>query len=101
MLSEIEGIETAGQDLMKAVFSLKVGEVGTALNMPKSKVYVVRVTSDSPPQDLLKQLFLTIGDSPEIQYIAYVESITLLRAWYTNLATEMGVTWKRDPIDAT
>ena len=101
MLSDIDGIENAGQDLMKEIFSLKVGEVGAAMNMAKSKVYLVRVESDSPPVDLLKQLFLTSGDSPEIQYIAYVESISLLRAWYANLETEMGLKWQREPIDAT
>ncbi len=101
MLSDIDGIENGGADLMKEIFSLEIGEVGSALNMPQSKVYLVRVVSDSPPEELLKQLFLTSGDSPEVQYIAYVESISLLRAWYEGLETEMGLTWHRDPIDAT
>ena len=101
VLSEVVGIENAGQDFMKEVFALKTGEVGAAMNMAKSKVYVFRLVSESPPVDLLKQLFLTSGDSPEVQYIAYVESISLLRAWYTNLESESGVKWQRDPGDAT
>jgi len=100
-LSDVEGVENAGQDFMKEVFSLKVGEVGTTNDMPKSKVYLVRLVSDSPPEDLLKQLFLTSGDSPEVQYVAYVENLSLLRAWIENLETEMDVKWQRDPIEAT
>lgn len=101
VLSEVVGIENAGQDFMKEVFALNPGEFGAAMNMPKSQVYVIHVVSDSPPVDLLKQQFLTSGDSPEVQYIAYVESISLLREWYTNLESELGVKWLREPDDAT
>jgi len=100
-LSDVAGVENAGQEFMKEVFSLKTGEVGVAMNMSKSKVYIFRLVSESPPVDLLKQLFLTNGNSPEVQYIAYVESISLLRAWYTNLESELEVTWNYDPGDAT
>ena len=100
-LSDVVGVENAGQDFMKVVFSLKPGEVGVAMNMPRSKVYVFRLVSDSPPVDLLKQLFLTSGDSPEVQYIAYIESISLLREWYSNLESELGVSWNIDTGGAT
>ena len=63
------------------------------MNIPKSKIFVFRLVSDLTPEDVLKQRFLSNGNSPEIQYIASIENYLLMRAWYANLESELGVTW--------
>ena len=91
--------------MFRKVFSLKLDEVGVAMNNSKSKVFVFRLVDDLTPEKDLKTSFLTIG-SPQvaqfsqvpqvfqqIQTIAYIERESLISAWYSSLESEMGVTW--------
>ena len=47
-LSFVENVEGVGEEFMKAVFALDVGEAGAAVNRPETIVYVVRIASDAP-----------------------------------------------------
>jgi hypothetical protein len=63
-LSEVPEVEYAGEDFMKAVFALKVGETGVAHDAGQNHVYVIRIASEGPPSDQLRQDF--IDRSPDI-----------------------------------
>ncbi len=55
-LSEVSGVEQAGNDFMKAVFALQPGQSGVAANEPQTVYYVVQVESEEPPVDDLRKI---------------------------------------------
>jgi hypothetical protein len=57
-LSEVKGIPLAGDEFMKEVFRLKVGETGVAVDQPHRTVYVVRVVAQEPSLDIRREMFL-------------------------------------------
>jgi hypothetical protein len=93
-LSQVEGVEAAGNEFMKSVFSLGQGEVGVAVDEPKNNVYVVRIVAQVPPEEMLKAGFLSAGVTPEISRIAFGEIEGVWRAWYQDLEREMQVKWE-------
>ena len=91
-LSEIQGVEMPGDDLMRVVFGLKRGEIGTAVNQPQTAAYVVRVTDSNPLPDVLWRMFLSES------YFGYfrVASHDLYRAeetWIDGIKSEAGFAW--------
>jgi hypothetical protein len=96
-LSSVDGVEHAGQEFMQSVMALKPGEVGTALNQPHTVVYVVRVVSESPPEDALREMFLQTGSSMELQQVAQMERSDMRRSWIEQIEREMAVKWERTP----
>ncbi|MDA1052484.1 MAG: hypothetical protein O3C40_18665 [Planctomycetota bacterium] len=93
-LSQVDGVEAAGNDFMKAVFSLKPGEVGVAVDQPQAMVYVVRIAAETPSEEILKEQFLASGVTPEMSQIAYSEIEDVWQDWYKDLEQEMNVKWK-------
>ena len=93
-LGQVEGVEAAGNDFMKSVFSLKQGEVGVAVDQPQTHVYVVRIAAETPSEDMLKEQFLSSGVTPEMSQIAFVEIEDVWQDWYKDLEKEMRVEWK-------
>ena len=94
-LSHVDGVESTGTEFMEAVFAMQPGEVGVAINQPQTIVYLVRIISETPSEDLLRQRFLQSGITSEIAYLSDVENFELRRKWYADLETEMGVVWLR------
>ena len=93
-LSQVDGVEAAGNEFMKSVFSLKNGEVGVAIDQPEAMVYVVRIAAETPSDEMLKEQFLASGITPEMSQIAFVEIEDVWQDWYKDLEQEMKVKWK-------
>ncbi len=91
-LSDVEGVERPGTDFMREVFSLGVGNVGEAMNQPKTVAYVIRVTSLQPPRELLRSAFMA---SP---FMLYAEAGNehrqqIVEAWRKGVEAEADLTW--------
>ena len=93
-LSNVAGVEGINDDFMKSVFSLSPNEVGVAVNQPQTAVYIVRVTSQSPSEEVLREQFLASGVTNEIQHMALVQTNDLWLGWYADLERELQVEWK-------
>ena len=96
-LSSVDQVEHAGMEFMRSVFKLKVGDVGTAVNQPKTVVYVVRVQSESPSEEALREQFLQTGNSSELQQIAFFDKMDVRRDWIESIRRELNVKWERQP----
>ena len=97
-LSTIPGIRFAGNDFMKAVFSLGKGDIGVASDNPEKTVYLVYLKSEASAPDQLKENFLRTGPSFEVQNLAASEARNLLSEWYTEYEKELEVKWIRPPM---
>lgn len=91
-VSEVEGVERPGADFMRETFSLGVGDVGQAMNQPKTVAYVIRVTSLQPPRELLRSAFMA---SP---YMLYAEAGAehrqqIIESWRKGIEAEAHLTW--------
>ncbi|NQU25237.1 MAG: hypothetical protein HQ567_28465, partial [Candidatus Nealsonbacteria bacterium] len=52
-VSEVEGVDRAGPDFFRKVLELKAGDVGVAMNYPKTIAYVIRVVEVNPTREKL------------------------------------------------
>jgi hypothetical protein len=96
-LSSVPGIDLAGQEFMRAVFSLHPGEVGVAPNQAHTKVYLVRVVSQQPEESMLRDQFLESGLNFQILSVAQREVMQVLLDWYRGLEEQYRVKWQRPP----
>ena len=53
----MDHVELAGNDFMRTVYGLKVGEIGVAMNQPKTIAYVVQLVETTPSDSVLWQMF--------------------------------------------
>jgi len=85
-----------GNDFMRAVFDLEEGEIGMAMNRPKTAVYVVRVKESHPLPDILWRCFL---DEDYLEYfrVGYTDQIESERAWLDQIKSAAGLRWNREP----
>jgi hypothetical protein len=60
-LSEVEGVDRAGEQFMKTVFDLQPAGVGVAMNVPQDTVYVVRLIVTWPRPSALSGRFSRPG----------------------------------------
>lgn len=94
-LSSIEGVDSPGPEFMKTAFGLGVGEVGVALNYPRTMAYVIRVNEVRPDEDKLRTDFLEKFKSSTLPsgvgVIAQYELAEAERAWYEELNAEFKV----------
>jgi hypothetical protein len=97
-LSTPSDIELAGTDFMEAVFSLKPGEAGIAPNQSHRKIYVVKVMSQEPGDDVLKEQFLETGLNMPVMNIAQREMMRTSIDLFEGLDKEMQLVWVRPPI---
>ncbi len=98
-LSEVPGVIDAGPDFMRAVFDLRVGDVGVAVNQPQTIAYVVRVTTSEPPLQVLRDLFLADKMNFGYMSIAREEDATVLQAWTDQCNRAAKLVWARPPAD--
>jgi hypothetical protein len=90
-------IVAPGWNFMETVYSLPVGETGVVFNQPQSAVYVVRVTSSSPSEDVLWEQFQTsfvlvylYAGRPEMM-------ATSFEAWLDEIRNKTGFRWVNKP----
>ncbi len=93
MLTEVSGVKDAGNEFMKAVFALAPGQAGVAANQPLTVYYVVQVESDEPPQDKLREEFITSMETPAASnvyaMIAASDNAGIDTAWFKELENEL------------
>ena len=56
-ISEVSGVDYAGEEFMQTVFHLEPGQIGVALNAPQNVAYVIQLTDLSPSHDVLWKQF--------------------------------------------
>jgi hypothetical protein len=98
-LSPVPGIDLAGQEFMQAVFALRPGQTGIAVNQPRTKVYVVRVLGQEPDEETLRQRFLESGYNNFVLMLAQLEARQAAVGWYRGLEERYQVKWLRPPQD--
>lgn len=96
-LSPVDGIRFAGREFMEPVFAIKPGETTIAVDQPRETVYVVRMVSDDPPEEIRREKFLETGMSPQVGQIAQMERMESLFIALEALETEYKVKWSRLP----
>lgn len=98
-ISPVVGVESPGDDFMKAVFALKEGEVGVAVNEPQSIVYAVRFIREPRTEEQRRTEFMermqTGGMFAIYPHMAAVQGIMV--DWRKDLEKEMELKWERDP----
>jgi hypothetical protein len=95
-ISEIEHVEAAGHDFMRAVYDLDVGRIGVATNQPQTVAYVIRLVSTEPDQRVLWRLFRA-DDFSKYSAVAREDSNQVIEAWRKQLERGAGLTWERPP----
>ena len=96
-LSEIDGIDQAGPDFMGAVFALDVGQVGVAMNHPKTHVYIIRVTFQNKSAEVLQKDFLARledrGSQQQINSAAQLDHQLLSERWFEEVDRSLHLIW--------
>ncbi len=88
----------AGEDFMRAVFDLQVGQVGVAVNQPQTFVYVVRIEAEEPSDQQRREAFFAAGLTNELAELAQLQLGDIVRDWYSTLEREYEIKWSRPPL---
>jgi hypothetical protein len=105
MLSPVNGIADGqpvslsglGDDFMRDVFALEVGQVGTAVDQPQAFVYVVRIVYEQLADEQRREQFFTSGYTPDLNTLVQMEQADLIRDWFDRVEQELELDWKREP----
>jgi hypothetical protein len=84
-----EAVELPGNDFMQAVFDLKMGQIGVAMNHPNTYVYVVQVTEFKPEREVLWKRFLAENPYTYL-YTAQYDQFATYQAWLEQIKTHAG-----------
>lgn len=90
---QVELVSMPGNDFMRTVFGLEKGQIGVAMNQPKTMVYVVRMVDLTPA---VLQAFET-EDYRRYARVAEQDMGAIGQAWMSSLKAEVGFEWKREP----
>ncbi|MFH1920658.1 MAG: hypothetical protein ABIP48_12315 [Planctomycetota bacterium] len=92
-VSAVEGVDTPGDDFMRAVFTLKKKEVGAAMNQPQTVAYVVRLTDSNPLDKVLWTEFTAPGSYYSYFRAAWHDQSSAEKAWLDGIKKEVGFAW--------
>jgi hypothetical protein len=95
-LSTVTGVDMAGPDFMRAAFALKRGQIGVAMNHPKSIAYVVRVSEFNKSDEVLQKEF-EVDSYGSYGEVAATDRGQMIRAWQEDLKQTAGLEWTRPP----
>lgn len=98
--SDVIGIPQAGEEFMKAVFALDVGQAGVAINNPHTTVYVVRIVAEEPALDIRREMFLSslqAGIFGDLARYAIMERQQLASEVIVGLQKEYQLVWVESP----
>ncbi|NLF06887.1 MAG: hypothetical protein GX594_02775 [Pirellulaceae bacterium] len=91
-ISAVEGVQYAGDEFMRTVFSLKPGEIGSAMNAPQTIAYVIRVKEFAPDYEELWDRFKTT-DFRLYASIAQQDMGRMVRAWLADVQNQSNFQW--------
>ncbi len=99
MLSSVEHVDRPGEDFMRAVYDLQVGQVGAAMNEPQTAVYVVQLAKTDPGDKVLWEGFKA---DPYGNYasVAQSDQMQILKSWYEDIRSKAKMKWERKPVPA-
>jgi len=89
--SQIEGLESAGDQFMEMAYKLKPGEVGFAPNSPESIYYVVRMKAVEVGSESE-----FVRDRHQMTNVRNYEQQKLGQAWIEDLEKHFKLDWKRE-----
>jgi len=93
-LSEVEHVDMPGEKFMQTVFSLKVGEIGAAMNQPETVAYVIRVREIQPTDNALWAQFEI--DPFNLYASAATDDVRqMIYAFRQELVKDAGLEWVR------
>ncbi|MFH1266261.1 MAG: hypothetical protein ABIK89_11085, partial [Planctomycetota bacterium] len=92
-VSAVEGVDTPGDDFMRAVFTLKKEEIGAAMNQPQTVAYVVRLTDSNPLDKVLWTEFTAPGSYYSYFRAAWHDQSSAEKAWLDGIKKEVGLAW--------
>ena len=95
-LSNVTGVDMAGPDFLRAVFELERGQIGVAMNHPKTIAYVLRVTEINPPEKVLWAQF-EVDSYATYADVAGADRGQMFQAWQEELKQTAGLEWVRPP----
>jgi hypothetical protein len=93
-ISEVAGVEYAGNDFMRTVFRLSPDQIGASLNGPKTVAYVIRLINLTPSPEVLQKEF-EIDDFSKYAPVAMADQREIVRAWLEEIKTSAGLKWER------
>jgi hypothetical protein len=96
-LSAVPGIDLAGNDFMREVFTMSPGQTGVAPNHPHTTAYVVRVKSQTPDDKVLREQFLESGLNMQVLSVAQQETFEIASDWMEQVEERFGLEWHRVP----
>jgi hypothetical protein len=95
---QIPGVVSPGEEFMEATFRQQAGEVGVALNHPKSIAYVIYAVDFEPADAVLEQEFMVkIRDYDRYRDAGRVKLAQARNDWIDSLLAEYDVQWQRPP----
>jgi hypothetical protein len=94
-LSNVQGVDMAGDEFMKTVFRLEPGQVGVAMNAPQTVAYVIQLTELTPPQETLWRLFEKESFN-KYASVANADQEKMSRAWLQGIKTSAKLEWTAD-----
>lgn len=93
-ISDVSGVDMAGEDFMRTVFHLKPGEAGAAFNAPQTVAYVVRLGELTPSWDVLWKQF-EVDDFSKYAPASQTDRQAVMRAWLEEIKTSARLKWNR------
>ncbi len=95
-LSDVMGVYLAGEEFMHTVFHLERGQIGVAMNAPKTVAYVVQLNELSPSREVLWKQF-EVDDFSKYASAANTDKRQMYQAWLDEIKSSVGMEWKHKP----
>lgn len=99
-LSEVKGVDMAGEEFMKTLFGLPAGGVGVAMNQPQKKVYVIRVLEYTPSDVVLREQFSLTRNMMDYYPLLQRDMAHYYQTWLANVEKEASVVWNTELAEA-
>ena len=91
-LNDVSGVDMAGEEFMATVFRLKPGEIGVAMNAPKTIACVIRLIGLQPSEDVLWSQF-KVDDFSKYEAAVVEAQRQTYTAWLNELKTSANLKW--------
>ena len=101
-LTKLPDLDNAGPEFMELVTNLEKGEVGTAMNHPRTVAYVIQVTAEITDPVVLRSEFAarTATNYQSFAAVGLPEKQNAYQEWIEQLEREADLHWVRPPREA-